>query len=494
MIRLSQNVVRVIRQDLFEKLAKLPVGFFDQNPIGDIISRFTYDTDNVNTSLANDTVQILSSLITVFGSLIMMILISPELVLVFVITVPASIFLTRFLIKRFQPLFSKRSRVLGELNGLSEELTSGQQTIKVYNQEDNTIERFDKMNREAVDAYYNAEYYGSMTGPSVNFINNLSLSLVSVLGAILFLFQRISLGNLSSFVLYSRKFSGPINELANIFTDIQSALAAAERIFNLLDEENEVSDVDNAHVFESISGDVAFEHVKFGYDPERPIIHDLNLTADSGNLIAIVGPTGAGKTTIVNLLMRFYDPNEGVISLDGFDIKKATRKSLRKAYAMVLQDTWLFTGTIFENLAYGNDEATIEDVQRATRAAHIDTFVEQLPNGYDTVLDEAGAGLSQGQKQLLTIARAFLLDADLLILDEATSNVDTQTERYVQDAMQELMADKTSFVIAHRLSTIVNADKILVVESGNVVEQGTHEQLLAKNGVYAGLYQAQFEG
>src|SRR5699024_1205381 len=311
MIRLSQNVVRVIRQDLFEKLAKLPVGFFDQNPIGDIISRFTYDTDNVNTSLANDTVQILSSLITVFGSLIMMILISPELVLVFVITVPASIFLTRFLIKRFQPLFSKRSRVLGELNGLSEELTSGQQTIKVYNQEDNTIERFDKMNREAVDAYYNAEYYGSMTGPSVNFINNLSLSLVSVLGAILFLFQRISLGNLSSFVLYSRKFSGPINELANIFTDIQSALAAAERIFNLLDEENEVSDVDNAHVFESISGDVAFEHVKFGYDPERPIIHDLNLTADSGNLIAIVGPTGAGKTTIVNLLMRFYDPNEG---------------------------------------------------------------------------------------------------------------------------------------------------------------------------------------
>ncbi|HIY57608.1 MAG TPA: ABC transporter ATP-binding protein/permease [Candidatus Tetragenococcus pullicola] len=494
MIRLSQNVVRVIRQDLFEKLAKLPVGFFDQNPIGDIISRFTYDTDNVNTSLANDTVQILSSLITVFGSLIMMILISPELVLVFVITVPASIFLTRFLIKRFQPLFSKRSRVLGELNGLSEELTSGQQTIKVYNQEDNTIERFDKMNREAVDAYYNAEYYGSMTGPSVNFINNLSLSLVSVLGAILFLFQRISLGNLSSFVLYSRKFSGPINELANIFTDIQSALAAAERIFNLLDEENEVSDVDNAHVFESISGDVAFEHVKFGYDPERPIIHDLNLTADSGNLIAIVGPTGAGKTTIVNLLMRFYDPNEGVISLDGFDIKKATRKSLRKSYAMVLQGTWLFTGTIFENLAYGNDEATIEDVQRATRAAHIDTFVEQLPNGYDTVLDEAGAGLSQGQKQLLTIARAFLLDADLLILDEATSNVDTQTERYVQDAMQELMADKTSFVIAHRLSTIVNADKILVVESGNVVEQGTHEQLLAKNGVYAGLYQAQFEG
>ena len=494
MIRLSQNVVRVIRQDLFEKLAKLPVGFFDQNPIGDIISRFTYDTDNVNTSLANDTVQILSSLITVFFFFFMMILISPELVLVFVITVPASIFLTRFLIKRFQPLFSKRSRVLGELNGLSEELTSGQQTIKVYNQEDNTIERFDKMNREAVDAYYNAEYYGSMTGPSVNFINNLSLSLVSVLGAILFLFQRISLGNLSSFVLYSRKFSGPINELANIFTDIQSALAAAERIFNLLDEENEVSDVDNAHVFESISGDVAFEHVKFGYDPERPIIHDLNLTADSGNLIAIVGPTGAGKTTIVNLLMRFYDPNEGVISLDGFDIKKATRKSLRKSYAMVLQGTWLFTGTIFENLAYGNDEATIEDVQRATRAAHIDTFVEQLPNGYDTVLDEAGAGLSQGQKQLLTIARAFLLDADLLILDEATSNVDTQTERYVQDAMQELMADKTSFVIAHRLSTIVNADKILVVESGNVVEQGTHEQLLAKNGVYAGLYQAQFEG
>ncbi len=493
MIRLSQNVVRVLRQDLFNKLAKLPVGFFDQNPIGDIISRFTYDTDNVNTSLANDTIQILSSLITVIGSLIMMIMISPELVTVFVITVPASVLLTRFLIKKFQPLFSRRSRVLGEMNGLAEELTSGQQTIKVYNQEENTIDRFEKKNKEAVDAYYNAEYYGSMTGPSVNFINNLSLSLVSVLGAILFLYQRISLGSLSSFVLYSRKFSGPINELANIFTDIQSALAAAERIFYLLDEDNEVSDVKDAHVFEEVHGDVAFDHVKFGYDPERPIIHDLSLTVKSGQLIAIVGPTGAGKTTIVNLLMRFYDPDQGVITLDGFDIKKATRKSLRGAYAMVLQDTWLFTGSIFENLAYGNEKATIEDVQKAAQSAHIDSFIEQLPNGYDTVLDEAGAGLSQGQKQLLTIARAFLLDSDLLILDEATSNVDTRTERLVQDAMQELMAGKTSFVIAHRLSTIVNADKILVVQDGNIVEQGNHQELLAKNGVYADLYQAQFE-
>lgn len=493
MIRLSQNVVRVLRQDLFNKLAKLPVGFFDQNPIGDIISRFTYDTDNVNTSLANDTIQILSSLITVIGSLIMMIMISPELVTVFVITVPASVLLTRFLIKKFQPLFSRRSRVLGEMNGLAEELTSGQQTIKVYNQEENTIDRFEKKNKEAVDAYYNAEYYGSMTGPSVNFINNLSLSLVSVLGAILFLYQRISLGSLSSFVLYSRKFSGPINELANIFTDIQSALAAAERIFYLLDEDNEVSDVKDAHVFEEVHGDVAFDHVKFGYDPERPIIHDLSLTVKSGQLIAIVGPTGAGKTTIVNLLMRFYDPDQGVITLDGFDIKKATRKSLRGAYAMVLQDTWLFTGSIFENLAYGNEKATIEDVQKAAQSAHIDSFIEQLPNGYDTVLDEAGAGLSQGQKQLLTIARAFLLDSDLLILDEATSNVDTRTERLVQDAMQELMAGKTSFVIAHRLSTIVNTDKILVVQDGNIVEQGNHQELLAKNGVYADLYQAQFE-
>lgn len=493
MIRLSQRVVSTLRQEVFDKLAHLPVGYFDQHPTGDIISRITYDIDNINTSLASDAIQILTSLITVIGSLAMMIAISPELTIVFAFTVPASILLTRFLIKKFQPLFRARSQKLGDLNGVVEELVSGQQTIKIYQQEDRMIERFDQFNTEAVDAYYNAEYYGSMTGPSINFINNVSLSLISVLGALLFLIKSITLGNLSSFVLYSRKFSGPINEFANIFSDLQSALAAAERVFRLLDEDAEVSDVKDAYVFENVKGDVDLDHVSFGYTPDRTIIHDLNLNVKAGNLIAIVGPTGAGKTTIVNLLMRFYDPQSGVLKLDGQDIKLATRKSLRQSFAMVLQDTWLFTGTVFENLAYGNDNATLEQVQAAAKAAHVHDFIMQLPKGYDTLLDEDGLNLSQGQKQLLTIARAMLLDAQILILDEATSNVDTQTERLIQAAMQKLMTGKTSFVIAHRLSTIQNADNILVVQDGNVVEQGTHKKLLQEKGLYAELYQAQYE-
>lgn len=493
MIYLSQRIVSTLRRDVFDKLMTLPIRYFDQNQTGDIISRMSYDIDTINTSLTSDSVQVLSSMVTVFGSLAMMIIISPPLVLVFVVTVPAAILLTRFLMKKFRLLFRMRSRKLGELNGFVEETLSGQQTIKIYHQEAMMIDRFAVKNEEAVNAYYNAEYYGSMTGPSVNFINNLSLSLISVFGALLFLRGQLSLGKVSSFVLYSRKFSGPINEMANIFSELQSALAAAERVFRLLDEEPEKADDPEALVLDHAKGDVVFQNVDFSYDPGRPIIKDLQLKAKAGDLVAIVGPTGAGKTTIVNLLMRFYDVDSGEITLDGHDTRQVTRASLRKRYAMVLQDTWLFTGTVYENLAYGNDAADFAAVVKAAQAAHVHEFIMSLPKGYDTVISEDGTAISQGQKQLLTIARAMLLDADLLILDEATSNVDTQTELLIQQAMTQLMKGKTSFVIAHRLSTIRNADLILVVDQGRIVEQGTHQQLLAAKGFYERLYQAQFD-
>ncbi len=493
MIHISQKISYQMRKDLFDKLVELPVGYFDTHASGDIVSRMSYDIDTINTSLSSDLLHIATSVMTVTGSLIMMISLSPALVLVFAITVPLSILITKTLTTLVHPLFSKRSRKLGELNGYVEEIISGQKTIKVYHQEETMLHRFDERNIDAVDAYYNADYYGSMTGPSVNFINNLSLTLVSVFGAILFLLNSITLGNLSSFVLYSRKFSGPINEVANIMSELQSALAAAERVFRLMDEEPELKDKEDAIHLEEAEGVVDMEHVQFGYVEGKTIIHDLNLHADKGSLVAIVGPTGAGKTTLINLLMRFYDPQSGSVKLDHHDLRDLTRKSVRSQYAMVLQDTWLFEGTIFENIAYGKPDATLDEVISAAKAARIHNTIMRFPNGYDTHLNENGLNISQGQKQMLTIARAMLLDAKMLILDEATSNVDTQTEIEIQKAMRNLMKDKTCFVIAHRLSTIQNADTILVVQKGEIVEQGTHNDLLNKNGLYATLYKSQFQ-
>lgn len=493
MIHISRKVVYRMRKDVFDRLMDLPVGYFDTHQTGDIISRISYDIDTVNTSLSNDLVQILTTMITVAGALVMMILISHRLVLIFAFTVPLSFALTKFITGKTRPLFRLRSRKLGELNGFVEEMISGQKTLKAYHQEKNTIEQFDARNEEAVETYYRAEYYGSVVGPTVNFINNLSLSMVSVFGALLYLAGHMTIGNISSFILYSRKFSGPINEAANILSELQSALAAAERVFGMIDELPEKPDVPEAVVLESTEGNVVLKDVTFGYYKDNPIIKNLNLQAHKGELIAIVGPTGAGKTTLINLLMRFYDAQSGMIQVDGYDIQKVTRASLRKKYAMVLQDTWLFQGTIYENIAYGKKDATMEEVVKAAKAARIHSYIMHLPKGYDTVLTDDGTNISKGQKQLLTIARAMLLDADMLILDEATSNVDTRTEKQIQQAMRELMEGKTCFVIAHRLSTIQNADEILVVNHGKIVEQGDHQTLMERKGFYYNMYCAQWE-
>lgn len=495
LIRLSQKIVFQMRKDVFDHLTTLPVSFFDRHQTGDIISHISYDIDTVNTSLSSDLVQICSSVITVVGSLIMMICINPPLVLVFVVTVPISIMFTRYMSKKVRPLFSRRSAKMGELNGYTEESISGHKTIKSYHQEETMNNRFSTRNTESCDAYYRADYASAGMGPSVNFINNLSLALISVFGAMLYLFGgrfALTLGDLSSFVLYSRKFSGPINEIANVISELQSALAAAERVFLLLEEKPEAADAPDAQALTVTNGEVEMEHIRFGYLPGQEIIHDLTLKADGGSLTAIVGPTGAGKTTLTNLLMRFYDPDSGTICIDRQNIQTVTRSSLRLAYAMVLQETWLFTGTVRENIAYGRPDASQEEIEAAAKAAYIHDFIMALPQGYDTLLTEDGINISQGQKQLLTIARAMLLDAQMLILDEATSNVDTRTEIRIQAAMRQLMKGKTCFVIAHRLSTIQNADNILVVRDGDIVEQGTHSQLIEKDGFYARLFYSQF--
>ncbi len=493
MMRVSRNVIRKMRKDVFDKLMTLPVGFFDRNQAGDIISRVSYDIDVVGTSLATDVVQIITSVVTVVGSFIMMCAISLPLVVCMLVTIPMAILYTRYMGRRTRPLYSKRSAAYGRMNGFVEEMFTGQKTILAYAYEDGVCEEFSEINHAAADAYRDADTLGMTMGPTVGFINNLGLSLIGLVGALFYLWGIVDLGQISSFVLYSRKFSGPINEIANIINEIYSALAAAERVFRLLDEPEEIQDIYNAKVLSDVEGDVEASHVSFGYVPGRTILHDLNLKANPGQTIAIVGPTGAGKTTIINLLMRFYDVDDGAILVDGNEIRTVTRDSLRRTYAMVLQDTWVFRGTIYDNIAYGKEGASMEEVIAAAKAARIHGYVMRLPDGYQTVISEDGGNISKGQKQLLTIARAMLYNTHMLILDEATSNVDTSTERQVQQAMRRLMAGKTCFVIAHRLSTIQNADRILVVNHGDVVEQGTHEELMAQKGFYYKLYASQFE-
>ncbi len=493
MIRLSRNVVCKMRKDLFDHLTGLPISFFDTYQAGDVISILSYDVDTVGATLSTDLTQILSSLITVVGSFTMMASIAPEMLLIFLVTIPCSIAVTRWRARIVRPLYSRRSRALGEMNGYAEETVSGMKTIRAYHQEEEFNGRFSAHNDNAVDSTWKADHTAAVTGPTVNLINNLSLAAVSIFGSLLYMGGSITLGNVSSFVLYSRKFSGPINEFANILSEIQSSMAAAERVLTLLDIAPEEADAPDALSISECQGHIECRSVSFGYEPDKEVLHDISFTAEPGRTIAIVGETGCGKTTLINLLMRFYDVTKGSILLDGKDIRRYKRDELRRQFSMVLQDTWLFDGTIFENIAYGRDGVTREQVEAAAKAAHIHDMILSLPQGYDTPVTGSGTSISKGQKQLMTIARAMLCDASMLILDEATSNVDTQTERRIQDAMLQLMHGRTCFVIAHRLSTITGADCILVMDKGCIVESGTHQALLEKRGTYYELYHAQFD-
>ncbi len=504
MVKLSQKIVYTMRKQLFEKLNTLPVGYFDTHPVGDIVSRISYDIDTVNGSLSHDLVQVMTSVYTVLGSFLFMWRISKPMLVVVLVSVPISIVFTRYRTRKVRPMFRARSAKLGELNGYAEEMLSGCRAISAYGREKTFSHRFSDKNTEATAACHKAEFYGGTMGPSVMFINNLSVALVTVLGGILYMFSQngtvkagalffITLGGVAQFVQYCRKFAGPINEFANILHEFQSAFSAAERVFRVLDESPETPDTDTPDTLGEVKGEVSLRDVSFGYVPEKQVLKNVDIHAKQGDTVAIVGPTGAGKTTVINLLMRFYDPDTGGIYIDGKDILTLRRRELRSAFTMVLQDTWLFYGTVRDNIKYGKENATDEEMIAAAKAAHIHSYVMSLPDGYDTLLSDDGVNISGGQRQLITIARAMLSDAPMLILDEATSHVDSRTEKKIQDAMDTLMKGRTSFVIAHRLSTVENADLILVVQDGKITEQGTHAELMEIGGFYSSLYGAQFE-
>ena len=503
MINLSQRIIYKMRKQVFEKLTILPVNYFDTHATGDIISHLSYDIDTINSTLSHDLIQVMTSLYTVIGSLVFMWNISKPMILIFAITVPVSILFTRYRSKVVRPLFRKRAKKYGELNGFAEEMLTGSRTISAYGRQEEISSRFNKINDEAMDAFYKAEYQGALLFPTINLINNISLTLVAIVGGILYMYSQngtflatsiffITLGGVAQFVQYSRKFAGPINEFSNILHEFQSAFSAAERVFAILDEEPEKADSADAKDFLDVKGDVALEDVTFGYTEDKVILKNVSVNARKGQTVAIVGPTGAGKTTIINLLMRFYDQQSGRILMDGIPSIDIKRRDLRLAFTMVLQDTWLFCGSIYDNIVYGREDATPEEVYEAARSAKIASYIEGLPDGYNTILSDDGVNISKGQKQLITIARAFLSKAPILILDEATSNVDSRTEIQIQSAMNELMKNKTCFIIAHRLSTIQNADTILVVKDGTIIEQGNHDELIARGGFYHSLYNSQF--
>lgn len=494
MAGVAQQTVYAMRRDINDKLTRLPLKFFDARTHGEILSRVTNDIDNIATTLQQSLTQLITSVVTLVGVLVMMLTISPWLTLIYLLVLPLSALVTKAAAGRSQKFFAGQQKALGELSGHVEEMYTGHQVVKAFGHEPEALDKFESINESLYEVGWKAQFISGIIMPLLSLINNIGYVLVSVVGGIFVAHRTLAIGDLQAFMQYSRQFTQPIVQTANIINIIQSTIASAERVFEILDENEEIPECLDATVLESPRGEVRFEQVRFSYSPEVSLIEDMDIEVEAGQTIAIVGPTGAGKTTLVNLLMRFYEIDGGKITVDGIDIRDMKRGPLRRIFGMVLQDTWLFNGTIRDNIAYGLEGASDDEIVQAARAAHADHFIRTLPDGYNTILDEEASNISQGQKQLLTIARAILADPAVLILDEATSNVDTRTEAYIQKAMLDMMKKRTSFVIAHRLSTIRDADLILVMNHGRVIEKGTHKGLLAQGGFYADLYNSQFTG
>lgn len=494
MAGVAQKTVFNLRRDVNDKLSRLPLKFFDTRTHGEILSRVMNDIDNISTTLQQSLTQLIISVITIIGVVIMMLTINLWLTLITLVTLPLMIMVIKAIASRSQKYFTGQQKFIGELNGHVEEMYTGHIIVKAFGREGDSIETFNAINERLYNASWRAQFISSLIWPMIAFINNIGYVLVCVVGGILVTGRMIQIGDILAFIQYSRQFTMPINQTANIANIIQSTVASAERVFELLDEPEEIPDRADGRVISFPKGEVRFENVKFGYKEDVPLIENMNIEIRPGQTIAIVGPTGAGKTTLVNLLMRFYEIGGGKITVDGVDIRDIKRGNLRSIFGMVLQDTWLFHGTIRDNIAYGREGVTDEEVIKAAQAAHANHFIRALPEGYRTVLNEEASNILQGEKQLLTIARAILADPAILILDEATSSVDTRTEIYIQKAMRQLMKGRTSFVIAHRLSTIRDADLILAMNNGNIVETASHQELMAKGGFYADLYNSQFKG